>query len=79
MPNHHCGPGSRSCARLSGKPSPACGSRHPHADHVGRFTVFNVGGNKYHLIGAIHYNRGKVYVRHVLTHKEYDRGHGKDD
>jgi mRNA interferase HigB len=40
---------------------------YPNADQVGRFTVFNVGGNKYRLITAIHYNRDKVYVRHVLT------------
>lgn len=31
------------------------------ADQVGQFTVFNIGGNKYRLIAAIHYNRGKVY------------------
>ncbi len=46
----------------------------PHADKVGKFTVFNVGGNKVRLIAAIHYNRGKVYIRHVLTHAEYDKG-----
>jgi mRNA interferase HigB len=44
------------------------------ADQVGKFTVFNIGGNKYRLIACIHYNRGKVFVRHVLTHAEYDRG-----
>ena len=44
----------------------------PSADQVGKFTVFNIGGNKARLIAAIHYNRGKVYIRHVLTHKEYD-------
>jgi mRNA interferase HigB len=43
-----------------------------HADPVDDFTVFNIGGNKYRLIVAIHYNRGKVYVRHFLTHEEYD-------
>lgn len=42
-------------------------------DKVGRFTVFDIGGNKYRLIAAIHYNRKKVYIRHVLTHSEYDR------
>jgi len=51
----------------------------PHADQVDKFTVFNIGGNKYRLITVIHYNRGKVYVRHLLTHKEYDRGNWKDD
>jgi len=46
----------------------------PSADQVGKFTVFNIGGNKFRLIAAIHYNRKKVYIRHVLTHAEYDRG-----
>jgi mRNA-degrading endonuclease HigB of HigAB toxin-antitoxin module len=36
--------------------------------------VFNVGGNKYRLIAAIHFNRARVYVRHVLTHEEYNQG-----
>lgn len=45
----------------------------PSADQVGRFTVFNIGGNKFRLIAAIHYNRKKIYIRHVLTHAEYDR------
>ncbi|MCB1309163.1 MAG: type II toxin-antitoxin system HigB family toxin [Leptospiraceae bacterium] len=51
----------------------------PSADGVGKFTVFNIGGNKYRLIAAIHYNRGKVYIRHVLTHRDYDRGDWKKD
>ena len=42
------------------------------ADQVGKLTVFNIGGNKVRLIAAIHYNRGKVYIRAVLTHAEYD-------
>ena len=46
----------------------------PSVDLVGDLTVFNIGGNKYRLITAIHFNRGKVYVRRVLTHEEYDRG-----
>ena len=42
------------------------------ADKVGKLTVFNIGGNKVRLIAAIYYNRKKVYIRAVLTHKEYD-------
>lgn len=49
----------------------------PSADKVGKWIVFNIGGNKYRLIAVIHFNRGKVYVRHVLTHQEYDRGSWK--
>jgi mRNA interferase HigB len=48
-------------------------------DQVGKFTVFDIGGNKYRLITVIHYNRGKGYVRAVLTHAEYDQGKWKAD
>ena len=44
----------------------------PSADRVSNLTVFNIGGNKARLIAAIHYNTHKVYIRHVLTHKDYD-------
>jgi mRNA interferase HigB len=50
-----------------------------HADRVGRFTVFIVAGNKYRPIAAIHLDRGKVYVRNVLIHAEYNRGAWKED
>ena len=46
----------------------------PTADQVGDLIVFNIGGNKYRLIASIHFNRGKVYIRNVLTHREYDKG-----
>jgi len=47
----------------------------PSADLVEKFTVFDISGNKYRLIAAIHYNRKKIYIRHVLTHAEYNRDH----
>lgn len=43
------------------------------ADYVPKYTVFDVGGNKYRIICAIHYNTQKIFVREVLTHKEYDQ------
>lgn len=43
------------------------------ADVTGIDTIFNIKGNAYRLITAIHYNRQKVYIRHVFTHAEYDR------
>jgi mRNA interferase HigB len=41
------------------------------------FYVFNIGGNKYRLIAAIHFDTQKLFVRYVLTHKEYDQGDWK--
>ncbi len=46
----------------------------PSADLVGNWVVFDIGGNKYRLIASVHFNRGKLYIRHVLTHQEYDKG-----
>ena len=54
-------------------------STYAHADQVGKFTVFNIGGNKYRLIAAIHFNRGMLFVRHVLTHADYDRNDWKEE
>jgi mRNA interferase HigB len=48
-----------------------------NADYVDGLTVFDIGGNKYRLIAAIHYNRRKVYIRAVLTHRQYDRDNWK--
>ena len=50
----------------------------PHADQVGGLTVFNGGGYRCRLIAAIHYSRGKIYIRHVLTHPKYDKGKWKE-
>ena len=56
----------------------------PNADPVrvasGRtVVVFNIAGNRYRLLTAIHYNMRKVFVLRFLTHAEYDRETWKDD
>ena len=43
------------------------------ADVAGVYTIFNIKGNAYRLVAASHYNRQKVYIRHVFTHADYDR------
>ena len=43
------------------------------ADSVEKWTVFNIKGNKYRLITEINYRYRRIYIRHVLTHAEYDR------
>ena len=47
------------------------------ADAVGEFTVFNVKGNSFRVITEINYKKQRVYLRHVLTHAEYDKGDWK--
>ena len=42
------------------------------ADYLAPYTIFDVGGNKFRIIAAIHYNRNRAYIRHVFTHPEYD-------
>jgi len=46
---------------------------YPHADAVGDFTVFNIGGNKYRLATWVNYRSGCIYIRRVLTHEGYSR------
>ena len=50
----------------------------PYADAVtvksGRnVVVFNIAGNKYRLITAIHYNRQLAFTLTVLSHGEYSK------
>jgi len=54
-------------------------AQYPSADQVGKLTVFDIGGNKFRLIVVIHFNRGKLYIRSVLTQKDYDRNKWKED
>jgi len=42
-----------------------------------RVTVFDIGGNKYRLVVTMRYDLQIVFIRHVLTHDEYDRMSGE--
>jgi mRNA interferase HigB len=42
-------------------------------DKVQDYYVFDIGGNKYRIVSAIHFNHQTLYIRHVFTHKEYDK------
>jgi mRNA interferase HigB len=43
-------------------------------DFIGpRKAVFNIGGNKYRLVVDMSYDLGRIYIRHVVAHREYDR------
>jgi mRNA interferase HigB len=46
----------------------------PAVDFVGpRKAVFNVCGNRFRLVVDMRYDLGRIYIRHVVTHSEYDR------
>ncbi|MBZ5728521.1 MAG: type II toxin-antitoxin system HigB family toxin [Acidobacteriia bacterium] len=43
------------------------------ADQVGSVLIFDVLGGHYRLITTVNYSRQKIFVKALLTHKEYDR------
>jgi len=49
------------------------------ADAVGMCTVFNIKGNAYRLITWINYETKTVFIKHVLTHADYDKEDWKND
>jgi mRNA interferase HigB len=49
-------------------------ARYRSADVIpGNRVVFNIKGNNYRLIVKIHYNTGRVFIRFVGTHAEYNK------
>lgn len=42
-------------------------------------TVFNICGNDFRLITAIHYDRRAVFVLRFLTHAEYSKNTWKQE
>jgi len=51
---------------------------YPSADLVGRYTVFNINGNKYRLVSRIVYRSQTVFIVAIMTHQEYDLGKWKE-
>jgi mRNA interferase HigB len=49
------------------------------ASLVGNCTVFNIGGNKFHLIARSLYASQKVFVLKIMTHREYDENKWPDE
>jgi len=35
--------------------------------------IFNIGGNKYRLVAHFRYDIGIVFIKHIVTHAEYDK------
>ena len=50
---------------------------YPHADFVDPYTVFNIKGNAYRLIVKVEYRWQMIFIKHLLTHAEYDKGDWK--
>ncbi len=46
-------------------------------DKVGKFHVFNIGGNKVRLIAVIHFDAKRLYIRSILPHDAYDEDQWK--
>jgi len=56
----------------------------PHADQIivtskRIVTVFNVRGNHYRLVAALHYNRQLCFALRFLTHADYSKDRWKDE
>ena len=47
------------------------------SDQVGEKTVFDIAQNRYRLIVFISFRRQAVYIRAILSHKQYDKGEWK--
>lgn len=48
-----------------------------HADIFKKCIIFDVGGNKWRIIGKVEYQRHLVFIKAILTHDEYTYKNGK--
>ena len=63
----------RKASRCEATSFTALGLTFNSADYVDGFTIFDVGGNRFRIVAAVHYDKHRIYVRAVMTHAEYDR------
>ncbi len=42
------------------------------ADYVPPYEIFDVAGNNYRVVVIVQYRAKRVYIREVMTHREYD-------
>jgi mRNA interferase HigB len=60
---------------LAGEPS-SIGTKQSHRNAgllPNNRVEFNIKGDDYRLVVAVHYNRGIIFVRFIGTHRQYDR------
>jgi mRNA interferase HigB len=43
------------------------------ADQVGRLLIFNILGGNYRLLAMVDYPTGRLFIKALLTHGQYDR------
>ena len=47
------------------------------SDLVGERTVFNIAKNRYRLIAYINFSARIVYIKEILSHRDYSKGQWK--
>lgn len=50
-----------------------------NADNVGTCVVFDISHNRCRLVAWINYRGKKIFIRHILSHAEYDGERWKHD
>ena len=66
--------GTESPSERRGPSSQKYDSRSNTADFVAPFVVLDIGGNKYRLIAEMNFSRRVLFIRGIMTHKEYVKG-----
>ena len=49
------------------------------AELVNKCAIFNIGGGKYRLIVRVNFVAQRMWIKYLLTHKEYDKLDLKED